>query len=101
MCSAQVNYQHQEPHLLHGCRHIAARLKSNDHSRQERGGLGDGGDVMDIHAQVMRHMVRTECGRSCANVFLLFSSYQANVKQVLPQKHLRWILESSDDFNAE
>ena len=38
------------PYLLHGRRHIAARLKSDDHSRQERGGLGDRGGVMDIHS---------------------------------------------------
>ena len=38
------------PYLLHGRRYIAARLKSDDHSRQERGGLGDRGGVVNIHA---------------------------------------------------
>ena len=88
---AQVRLQHFhfiQAHLLHGCRDIAAWLKSDDHSRQERGGLGDRGGVMDIHAQVVGHMVWTECGCSCANVFLFISSNQANVQQVLPKEHL-------------
>ena len=58
---------------------VAARLHSDDHSRLERGGLGDRGGVMDIHAQVVGHMVWAECGCSCANVFLFISSNQANV----------------------
>merc|ERR1719278_2213086 len=73
--------------LLHGVRHIAAGLDSDDHSRQEGGGLGDGGGVVDVHPQVVGHVVWTECGCSCPNMFLLLSSNQTNVQQVFPEEN--------------
>ena len=57
---------------------VTARLHSDDHSRLERGGLGDRGSVVDVHSKVVRHVVRTEVGCTGANIFFVLRSKETN-----------------------
>ena len=74
---------------------VAARLHSDDHSRLERGGLGDRGSVVDVHSKVVRHVVRTKRGCAGADIFFVLRSDETYFKKVLTEEHL----EVKLDFN--
>ena len=79
---------------------VAARLHSDDHSRLERGGLGDRGSVVDVHSKVVRHVVRTKRGCAGADIFFVLRSDETYFKKVLTEEHLGVRLESSQCYSS-